>query len=62
MTCKVFLPHWEIQNGQTINNAGDTYNPVFNITSNNPNEVANEVNIRLQKMRAQAALAKGGAR
>lgn len=52
----------EIQNGQTINNAGDTYNPVFNITSNNPNEVANEVNIRLQKMRAQAALAKGGAR
>lgn len=52
----------EIQNGQTINNAGDTYNSVFNITSNNPNEVANEVNIRLQKMRAQAALAKGGAR
>ena len=52
----------EIQNGQTINNAGDTYNPVFNITSNNPNEVANEVNIRLQKMRAQATLAKGGAR
>ena len=52
----------EIQNGQTINNAGDTYNPVFNITSNNPNEVANEVNIRLQKMHAQAALAKGGAR
>lgn len=52
----------ENQNGQVVNNSGDTYNPVFNITSNNPEEVANEVNVRLQKMRAQAVLAKGGAR
>ncbi len=50
----------EIQNGTTINNAGDTYSPVFNITSNNPQAVAEEVDVRMQRMRVKASLTKGG--
>ena len=53
----------EIQNGvSTINNAGDTYSAVFNITSNDPQAIAEEVNIRLQRMHIQSNLAKGGTR
>ena len=52
----------EINSGTTINNGGDTYNPTFNITSNDPEAVAREVDIRMQRMRMQSSLAKGGAR
>jgi hypothetical protein len=50
------------QNGTSISNAGDTYNSTFNIVSNDPEEVANAVDIRMQKMRLQSNLAKGGSR
>lgn len=50
------------QNGTTVVNNNETYNPVFNITSNDPDEVAREVDIRMQRMHKQSALAKGGAR
>jgi hypothetical protein len=50
------------QNGTTVINNNETYNPVFNITSNDPDEVAREVDIRLQRMHNQSNLAKGGAR
>lgn len=49
------------QNGNTIIN-NETYNPTFNITANNPEAVAKEVDIRLQRMRMQSDLAKGGAK
>ena len=52
----------ESNSGTTINNGGDTYNPTFNITSNDPEAVAREVDIRMQRMRMQSSLAKGGAR
>lgn len=52
----------ENKNGTIINNGGDTYNPTFNITSNDPEAVAREVDIRMQRMRMQSSLAKGGAR
>lgn len=52
----------ESNSGTTINNGGDTYNPIFNITSNDPEAVAREVDIRMQRMRMQSSLAKGGAR
>ena len=52
----------ENKNGTIINNGGDTYNPTFNITSNDPEAVAREVDIRMQRMRTQSSLAKGGAR
>ena len=52
----------ESNSGTTINNGGDTYNPTFNITSNDPEAVAREVDIRMQRMRMQYSLAKGGAR
>ena len=52
----------ENNNGTIINNGGDTYNPTFNITSNDPEAVAREVDIRMQRMRMQSSLAKGGAR
>lgn len=52
----------ESNNGTIINNGGDTYNPTFNITSNDPEAVAREVDIRMQRMRMQSSLAKGGAR
>ena len=52
----------ENKNGTIINNGGDTYNPTFNITSNDPEAVAREVDIRMQRMRMQSNLAKGGAR
>ena len=52
----------ENNSGTTINNGGDTYNPTFNITSNDPEAVAREVDIRMQRMRMQSSLAKGGAR
>ena len=52
----------ESKNGTIINNGGDTYNPTFNITSNDPEAVAREVDIRMQRMRMQSSLAKGGAR
>ena len=52
----------ESNSGTTINNGGDTYNPIFNITSNDPEAVAREVDIRMQRMRMQSNLAKGGAR
>lgn len=52
----------ESNNGTIINNGGDTYNPTFNITSNDPEAVAREVDIRMQRMRMQSNLAKGGAR
>ena len=52
----------ESNSGTTINNGGDTYNPTFNITSNDPEAVAREVDIRMQRMRMQSNLAKGGAR
>ena len=48
------------QNESIINNAGDTYTPVFNITSNDPQAVAKEVNIILEKFSARNRLAKGG--
>ena len=50
------------QNGTTVVNNNETYNPVFNITSNDPDEVAREVDIRMQRMHKQSTLAKGGAR
>ena len=52
----------ESNSGTIINNGGDTYNPTFNITSNDPEAVAREVDIRMQRMRMQSSLAKGGAR
>ena len=52
----------ENKNGTIINNGGDTYNPTFNITSNDPEAVAREIDIRMQRMRMQSSLAKGGAR
>ena len=52
----------ESNSSTTINNGGDTYNPTFNITSNDPEAVAREVDIRMQRMRMQSSLAKGGAR
>ena len=52
----------ESNSGTIINNGGDTYNPTFNITSNDPEAVAREVDIRMQRMRMQSNLAKGGAR
>ena len=52
----------ENQNSSTINNAGDTYNATFNVTSDNAEEVAKQVNISLQKMSVQSKLAKGGVR
>ena len=50
----------ESQSGQTINNGGDVFNATFNVTADNPEAVANEVNVRLQKLRLQAKQAKGG--
>ena len=52
----------ENQNGGTTVVNNETYSPVFNITSNDPEGVAREVDIRLQRMRAQSNLAKGGAK
>lgn len=48
------------QNESIVNNAGDTYTPVFNITSNDPQTVAKEVNVLLEKMSVKTRLAKGG--
>lgn len=47
--------------GNVVNNAGDTYHSTFNITSDDPEEVAREVDIRMQQMRVRNKLAKGGA-
>ena len=52
----------ENQNEHIINNAGDTYVATFNVTSDNPEELAKEVDARLQTMHRQAKLAKGGVR
>jgi len=52
----------ENQNSYINNKEGDVYNATFNVVSDNPEEIANEVNIRLQKMHIQAKQAKGGVR
>lgn len=46
----------------TVNNAGDTYNNVFNITTNDPEELAREVDEIMQRKHTKYTLAKGGAR
>lgn len=52
------------QNGSTITNnnssSNDTYTVTFNVTSDDPEELANQLDSILQQRRLQANLAKGG--
>ena len=48
------------QNGSSNIKSGDNYYATFNITSDDPDEVAREVDTRLRRMHYQSAQAKGG--
>ena len=52
----------ENQNTSIINKEGDVYQATFNVVSDNPDEIAREVDARLQKMHFQSKQAKGGVR
>lgn len=51
----------ENQNGSVVNNEGDTYNVTYNVTTNDPEELAKQTDAALQRERMKAAYAKGGA-
>ena len=53
-------PATEIQNGNTTNNNTDNYYVTFNVETNNPEELAQQLDAILQRNRLKANLAKGG--
>lgn len=48
------------QNGSQTNTYNDTYQVTFNVTSDDPEEIAKQVDAELQKMRTNSRLARGG--
>lgn len=50
------------QTVSSINNEGDVYNTTFNVTTNDPEELARQTDVILQRQRAMAQMAKGGAK
>lgn len=49
------------QNRSVINNSNESYNVTFNVQTNDPDELARQTDVALQRERRKAAMAKGGA-